>query len=137
MFHNIYSTHHTTKYGPQEILFKCTINGNSADSIEANYKFVPNDKRIVIHCERTCCNYVFSSCEALVAFLTAQKRDNPKLLNFHEFICGQSYQKLRFDVDAHVEFFEQIMPNFEKPELEAKPEPTGLKLIESLELGLR
>jgi len=82
---------------------------------------------------------VFDDCESLVAFLTAQKKDNPEFLNFHEVICGQSYQKLRFDVDAPVEFLEQIMPNFEKPELDAepaKPKPTGLNLIGDLELGL-
>jgi len=119
--------------------FKRTADGNSADSIEANYKFVPNDKHIVIHCERTCCYYVFSDCEPLVNFLTAQKRDNPELLNFYEVICGQSYQKLRFNVDAPVEFLEQIMTKFEKPKLKAKPakpEPTGLELIDNLELGL-
>jgi len=76
--------------------------------------------------------YVFSNCESLVAFLTAQKKDNPKFLNFYEVIRGQSYQKLWFNVDALVEFLEQIMPNFEKPKLDAKPnkpELTGLKLL--------
>jgi len=61
--------------------FKCNADGKPADSVEANYKFVPNDKCIVIHCERICCYYVFSNCEALVNFLNAQKRDNPELLN--------------------------------------------------------
>jgi len=121
--------------------FKHAANGKLADSLEANYKFVSNDKHVVGHCERTCCYYVFSNCESLVDFLTAQKRDKPKLLNFHEVIHGQSYQKLRFDVDAPVEFLEQIMPNFEKPKLEAKPtkpkpKPTGLELIDDLEVGL-
>jgi len=75
----------------------------------------------------------------MVAFLSAQKKDNPELLNFHEVICSQSYQKLRFDVDAPMEFLEQVLPDFEKPKLEAKPVkpgPTSLELIESLELGL-
>jgi len=100
---------------------------------------IVDDKRIVIHCERTCCYYVFDDCESLMAFLTAQKKDNSEFLNFHEVIHGQSYQKLRFDVDAPVEFLEQIMPDFEKPKLDAepaKPKPTGLNLIDDLELGL-
>jgi len=121
--------------------FNCITNRKSTEVVEANYKFVPNKKSIVIHCERTCCYYVFDNCESLVAFLTAQKKDNPEFLNFHEVIHdrGQSFQKLRFDVDAPVEFLEQIMPDFEKPKLDAKPvkpEPTGLDLIDNLELGL-
>jgi len=46
---------------------------------------------------------------------------------------------LRFDVDAPMEFFKQVLPNFEKPEFKdelVKPEPTGLELIDHLELGL-
>jgi len=119
--------------------FKHTINGNSAGSIEASYKFIPNDKHIVIHCERTCCYYVFSTCDEMVAFLSTQKKDNPELLNFHEVIHGQSYQNLRFGVDAPIEFLKQVLPNFEEPELEAKlvrPKSSGLELIDSLELGL-
>jgi len=119
--------------------FKHTINGNSADSVEASYKFFPNDKHIAIHCERTCCYYVFSTCEALFSFLSTQKKDNPELLNFHKVICGQSYQKLRFDVDAPMEFLEQVLPDFKKPDLEAelaKPEPTSDEQLDCIELGL-
>jgi len=115
--------------------FKHTTNGNSADSIEASYKFVPNDKHIAIHCERTCCYYVFDTCDEMVAFLSAQKKDNPELLNFHKVICGKSYQKLRFNVDPPMEFLKQVLPNFEKPKLEAelvKPEPTSLGIIDHL-----
>jgi len=72
--------------------FKNNTDGNSADSVEANNKFVPNDKRIVIHCE-----------------------------NYHEVIHGQSYQKLRFDIDAPTEFIEHVLSDFEKPKLKAKP----------------
>jgi len=77
--------------------FKNNTNGNNADSIEANYEFVPNDKR------------------------------------------SQSYQRLRFDIDAPIEFLKHVMSDLKKPELEtepAKPEPTGLDLINSLEFGL-
>jgi len=63
--------------------FNHATDHKSADIVEANNKFVPNEKHIVIHCERTCCYYVFDNCESLVAFLTAQKKDNPKFLNFH------------------------------------------------------
>jgi len=84
--------------------FKNNTDGDTTDSIEANYKFVPDDKCIVIHFERTCCFYVFVTCDEMVAFLTAQKKDNPELLNYHEVIRGQSYQKLRFDIDAPTEF---------------------------------
>jgi len=120
-------------------LFKNTTDGDSTDSVEASYKFVPNDKHILIHCERTCCYYVFDTCDEMVAFLSDQKKDNLKLLNYHELIRGQSYQKLRFDIDAPIEFLEHILSDFEKPKLEAKlamPEPTGLDLIDSLEFGL-
>jgi len=71
--------------------------------------------------------------------LTAQKKANPELLNYHEVIRGQSYQKLRFDIDAPIEFLEHVLSDFEKPKLKAKPampEPTGLDLIDSLEFGL-
>jgi len=119
--------------------FKNNTDSDSADSIEANYKFVPNDKRIVIHCERTHCFYVFDTCDEMVAFLTAQKKANPELLNYHEVILGQSYQKLRFDIDTPIEFLEHVLSDIEKPKLKAKPsmpEPTGLNLIDSLEFGL-
>jgi len=119
--------------------FKNNTDGDSADSVEANYKFVPDDKRIVIHCERTHCFYVFDNCESLVAFLTAQKKANPELLNYTEVILGQSYQKLRFDVDAPIEFLEHVLSDIEKPKLKAepaKPKTTGLNLIDSLEFGL-
>jgi len=36
-----------------------------------------------------------------------------------------------------MEFLEQVLPDFEKPKLEAKPvkpKPTGLELIDSLEV---
>jgi len=82
---------------------------------------------------------VFDTCDEMVAFLSVQKKDNPKLLNFHEVIHGKSYQKLRFNVDAPMEFLKQVLPDFEKPELEAKPvrpKPTSLELIDSLDLGL-
>jgi len=75
----------------------------------------------------------------MVAFLTAQKKANPELLNYHEVILGQSYQKLRFDIDTPTDFLEHVLSYIEKPELEAKPampEPTGLNLIDSLEFGL-
>jgi len=75
----------------------------------------------------------------MVAFLTAQKKDNPELLNYHGVICGQSYQKLRFDIDAPPEFLEQVLSDFENPKLKAEPampEPTGLELIDNLEFGL-
>jgi hypothetical protein len=68
--------------------------------------------------------------------VTAQKKDHPKLLNFHEVIRGQSYQKLRFDIGTPIEFLEHVLSDFEKPKLKAepaKPEPTGLDLIESLD----
>jgi len=87
--------------------FKNNTDGDTTDSIEADYKFVPDDKRIVIHCERTRCFYVFDTCDEMVAFLTAQKKDNPELLNYHDVIHGQSYQKLRFDIDAPIEFLEK------------------------------
>jgi len=119
--------------------FKNATNGNSEDSIEASYKFIPSDKRIVIHCERTHCCYVFDTCDEMVAFLSAQKKDNTELLNFHEVIHGQSYQKLRFDIDAPIEFLEHVLSDFEKPKLKAelaKPKPTGLDLIDCLEFGL-
>jgi len=67
------------------------------------------------------------------------KEGNPELLNYHEVILGQSYQKLRFDIDAPTEFLEHVLSDIEKPELKAepaKPEPTGLDLIDSLEFGL-
>jgi len=116
--------------------FKNNTDGHNADRIEANYKFVPDDKRVVIHYKRTHCFYVFDTCKEMVAFLTAQKKANPELLNYHEFIRGQSYQKLRFNIDAPIEFLEHILSDIEKPELEAKPakpEPTGLDLIDRLE----
>jgi len=119
--------------------FKHTINGAPADSVEASYTFKPDDKHVIIHCKRTHCYYVFNTCDEMVAFLSAQKKANPELLNFHEVIHGQAYQKLRFNVDAPMEFLEHVLPNFEKPELDAepiKPEPTGNELIDSLELGL-
>jgi len=114
--------------------FRNNIDGDTADSVEANYKFVPDDKHIVIHCERTHCYYVFDTCDEMVAFLTAQKKDNLELLNYHEVIRDQSYQKLRFDIDALTEFLEHVLYDFEKPKLKAKP--TGLDLIDSLEFGL-
>jgi len=113
--------------------FKHTIGGNPADSVETSYTFKPNDKHLIIHCKRTCCYYVFSW------GMVAQKKANPELLNFHEVICGQAYQKLRFNVDAPMDFLKHVLPNFEKPALEAKPvkpEPTGLGLLDRLELGL-
>jgi len=119
--------------------FKNNTDSNNADSIEANYKFVPDDKRVVIHCERTCCFYVFNTCNEMVAFLIAQKKANPELLNYHEVIRGQSYQRLRFDFDAPIEFIEHVMSDIKKPKLKAKPakpEPTGLDFIDSLEFGL-
>jgi len=141
MFQEIYiaSTKLPTMPHRKFSFFKHTTVGNSADRVEASYKFVSNDKCIVIHCERTHCYYVFSTCNEMVALLSTQKKDNPELLNFYEVICGQSYQKLRFDVDAPMKFLKQVLPNFENPELEAKPvkpKPTGLELIDSLELGL-
>jgi len=120
-------------------LFKNNTKGNNADSVEANYKFVPNDRRIVIHCERTCSFYVFDTCDEMVAFLVAQKKANPELLNYHEVIRGQSYQKLRFNIDTPIEFIENAMADIKKPELEAKPakpEATGLNFIDSLEFGI-
>jgi len=120
-------------------LFKNSTNGDNADSVEANYKFVPNDKRVAIHCKRTCSFYVFDTCDGMVAFLVAQKKADPELLNYHEVICGQSYQKLRFDIDTPIEFIENVMADIKKPKLEAKPakpEPTGLDFIDSLEFGL-
>jgi len=120
-------------------LFKNNTNGNNADSVEANYKFVPNDKRVAIHCKRTCSFYVFDTCDEMVAFLVAQKKADPELLNYHEVIHGQSYQKLRFDIDAPIEFIENAMADIKKPKLEAepaKPEATGLDFIDSLEFGL-
>jgi len=119
--------------------FKNNTDSDSADSVEANYKFVPDDKRVVIHCERTRCFYVFDTCKEMVAFLTDQKKANPELLNYHEVIRGQYYQKLRFDIDAPTEFLEHVLSDFEKPNLKAesaKPKPTGLDLINSLEFGL-
>jgi len=68
-----------------------------------------------------------------------QKKANPELLNYHEVIRGQSYQRLRFDIDAPIEFLEHAMADIKKPELKAepaKPEPTGLNFIDSLEFGL-
>jgi len=115
--------------------FKHTTNCDPADAVESNYTFKPDDK----HCKRTCCYYVFSTCDEMVAFLSAQKKANPEHLNFHEVIRSQAYQKLRFDVDAPMEFLKGVLPNYEKPELEAepiKPEPTGIELIDHLELGL-
>jgi len=62
--------------------------------------------------------------------LTAQKKANPELLNYHEVIRGQSYQKLRFDIDAPIEFLEHVLSEIEKPELEAEPaSPSQLVLI--------
>jgi len=119
--------------------FKNNTDGDNAESVEANYKFVPNDKRVAIHCKRTCSFYVFDTCNEMVAFLIAQKKANPELLNYHEVIPGQSYQKLRFDIDAPIEFIEHVMSDIKKPKLKAKPakpEPTGLNLIDSLEFGL-
>jgi len=110
-------------------LFKNNTDGNNAESVEANYEFVPNDKHVAIHCKRTCSFYVFDTCDEMVAFLIAQKKANPELLNYHKVIRGQSYQKLRFDIDAPIEFSENVMSHIKKPELEAKPvkqEPTGL-----------
>jgi len=71
--------------------FKNDTNSNNTDSVEANYKFVPNEKHVVIHCERTCSFHVFDTCNEMVAFLIAQKKANPELLNYHEVIHGQSY----------------------------------------------
>jgi len=64
---------------------------------------------------------------------------NPELLNYHKVIRGQSCQKLRFDIDAPIEFYEHAMSHIKKPKLEAKPvkpEATGLDFIDSLEFGL-
>jgi len=75
----------------------------------------------------------------MVAFLVAQKKANPELLNYHKVIRGQSYQKLRFDIDAPIKFIENVMADIKKPELKAeptKPEATGLDFIDSLEFGL-
>jgi len=108
-------------------LFKNNTNSNNADSVEANYEFVPNDKRVAIHYKRTCSFYVFDICNEMVAFLIAQKKADPELLNYHKVICGQSYQKLRFDIDTPIEFIENVMSHIKKPELKAKPvkpEPT-------------
>jgi len=58
--------------------FKNNTNGNKADSVD---RFVPNDKRVAIHCKRTHSFYVFDSCNEMVAFLVAQKKANPELLN--------------------------------------------------------
>jgi len=120
-------------------LFKNNTNSNNANSIEANYKFVPNDKRVAIHCKRTHSFYVFDTCNEMVAFLVAQKKADPELLNYHEVIRGQSYQRLRFDIDAPIEFIENVMADIKKAELEAKPakpKATGLDFIDSLEFGL-
>jgi len=119
--------------------FKNNTDGNNADSVEANYKFIPNDKCVFIHCKRTCSFHVFDTCNEMVAFLIAQKKANPELLNHHKVIHGQSYQRLRFDIDAPIEFLKHVMSDLKKPELEAKPakpEPTGLNFIDSLEFGL-
>jgi len=115
--------------------FKNNTDSDLADSIEASFKFVPNDKCIVIHCERTHCYYVFDTCDEMVAFLTAQKKDNPELLNYHEVIRGQSYQ-LRFDIEPPTEFLELVLSDFELKAEPAMPKPTGLELINSLEFGL-
>jgi len=120
-------------------LFKNNTDSNNADSIEANYKFVLNDKRVAIHCKRTCSFYVFDTCDEIVAFLVAQKKADPELLNYHEVIRGQSYQRLRFDIDAPIEFIENVMADIKKPKLKAKPakpKATGLNFIDSLEFGL-
>jgi len=110
--------------------FKNTTDGDSADCVEASYKFVPNDKCIAIHCERTRCYYVFDACDEMVAFLSAQKKDNPKLLNFYEVIRGQSYQMLRFDIDAPIEFLEHFLSDFKSPSLKlSQPVPSQLVLI--------
>jgi len=75
-------------------LFKNNTNGNNADSIEANYEFIPNDKHVTIHCKRTRSFYVFDTCNEMVAFLVAQKKADPELLNYHEVIRSQSSQRL-------------------------------------------
>jgi len=119
--------------------FKNNTDGNNADSIEANYEFVPDDKHVAIHCKRTRSFYVFDTCDEMVAFLIAQKKADPGLLNYHEVICGQSYQKMRFNIDGPIEFLEHVMSDIKKPKLKAKPakpEPTGLDFIDSLEFGL-
>jgi len=78
-----YSRPPTTKYAWQEIpFFKNNTDGDSADSIEANYTFFPDDKHVVIHCKRTCCYYVFHTCDEMVAFLSSQKKANPELLSW-------------------------------------------------------
>jgi len=82
---------------------------------------------------------VASMCMRMVAFLTAQKKANPELLNYHEVILGQSYQKLRFDIDAPTKFLEYVLSDIGKPKLKAKPampKPTGLNLVNSLEFSL-
>jgi len=68
-----------------------------------------------------------ATCDEMVAFLIAQKKANPELLNYHEVIRGQSYQKLRFDIDAPIEFLKHVLSDIKKPE------PTGLDFIDSLE----
>jgi len=47
--------------------------------------------------------------------------------------------RLRFDIDAPMEFIENVMSHIRKPKLEAKPtkpKATGLNFINSLEFGL-
>lgn len=68
-----------------------------------------------------------------IDFIVAQNKANPENMNFHEVIHSKAYQKLRFDVDAPMEFLEQVLPEYKKPELEArpiKPEPTGNELLD-------
>jgi len=52
----------------------------------------------------------------MVAFLVIQKKADPELLNYHEVIFGQSYQRLRFDIDAPIEFIENVMSHIKRRE---------------------
>jgi len=65
--------------------------------------------------------------EEFCQFFCEQKEANPEFLNFYEVICGDTYQKLRFDIDAPMEFIEHLYPkcNFGILPEPVKPEPTG------------
>jgi len=66
------------------------------------------------------------------SFQFAQAKATPEHLNFHEVIHSKAYQKLRFDVDAPMEFLEQVLPDYKKPKLKAKPiKLTGDDLLDA------
>jgi len=121
--------------------FKNNTNGDNPDSIEANYKFVPNDKCVAP--PFTVRGLAASMCLILamkwLPFWLPRRRPTQNSSSYHEVIRGQSYQRLRFNIDAPIEFIENVMSHIKKPELKAepaKPEPTGLDFIDSLEFGL-